>query len=138
MARFLLDTNIFIYYLNNQGGEKFLEGFAFFVKTGAGISVITRIEVLGWKSHTDDSMAAASNLLGLCVEYPLVEPVVGQCIRLRKSHRIKLPDAMIAASALVSDSIIVTCNIQDFNKIPGLKYLNPFDDAAMDSMIAKL
>jgi hypothetical protein len=72
----IIDTNILIDYLNNQGGEAFFSHFVVALKAGAGISVITRIEVLGWRGHTIDTMRESTALLGLCEEYPLSEPIM--------------------------------------------------------------
>jgi len=48
-------------------------------------------------------------------------------IALRKDHKIKLGDAIIAATALVNNLTIITRNIVDFKNIEGLKLLNPFE-----------
>lgn len=126
MESLIFDTNIIIYHLNAQGGEDFLSRFLAALKAGAGISVITRIEVLGWRGHNEATLAEAAGLLDLCAEYPLSEIVIQSCIRLRQSHSIKLPDAVIAATALVQNLPIMTRNTADFEKIPGLSLINPF------------
>jgi len=46
---------------------------------------------------------------------------------IRKKHNIKLPDAIIAATALVYDFTLITRNISDFKKIEGLQTINPWD-----------
>jgi len=48
-------------------------------------------------------------------------------ISIRKIHRIKLPDAIIAATALVNGLELVTRNINDFKNIDGLNLINPWD-----------
>jgi predicted nucleic acid-binding protein len=125
-ATLLFDTNILIYHMNNQGGERFFSQFRSALKAGAGISVITRIEVLGWRGHTDDTIAEAASLLDLCMEYSLSESIIQCCIRLRQSYNIKLPDAVIAATALTWKLPVMTRNTEDFKKISGLAYINPF------------
>jgi len=44
---------------------------------------------------------------------------------IRKSKKIKLPDAILAATAIVYDLTLVTCNSDDFKNIPELKILTP-------------
>ncbi|MCB1122913.1 MAG: type II toxin-antitoxin system VapC family toxin [Verrucomicrobiae bacterium] len=55
---------------------------------------------------------------------PLFDTVVQKTIELRKTHKIKLPDAVIDATAIVYDLTIITRNISDFEKIPGLEVIN--------------
>jgi predicted nucleic acid-binding protein len=57
----------------------------------------------------------------------LVEPIILKAIENRKAHKTKLPDAIIAATALVNELIIITRNTKDFDKIKGLEVLNPYD-----------
>jgi len=46
---------------------------------------------------------------------------------IRKSHLIKLPDAIIiAATALVYKLILITRNIEDYKDIEGLEIINPW------------
>jgi predicted nucleic acid-binding protein len=59
--------------------------------------------------------------------YPLSNNVVEHTIKLCKQIKIKIPDAIIAATALIEGFTLVTRNIDDFNKIPNLILLNPWD-----------
>jgi predicted nucleic acid-binding protein len=59
---------------------------------------------------------------------PLSEVIVNQTIQIKKKHKIKIPDANIAATALVENLTILTRNIEDFESISGLKYKNPVID----------
>ena len=47
-------------------------------------------------------------------------------IELRQQFRIKLPDAIIAATALVYDLTLITRNAVDFKNIAGIKLINPW------------
>jgi predicted nucleic acid-binding protein len=49
---------------------------------------------------------------------PLSEAIVQRTIALRQQHRIRLPDALIAATALVLGEPLVTRNTQDFHGLP--------------------
>jgi predicted nucleic acid-binding protein len=46
-------------------------------------------------------------------------------IDIRKKHKTKLPDAIIAATALVYDLVIISRNISDFKNIDGLQVIDP-------------
>lgn len=65
------------------------------------------------------------HLLAYFEEIPLHEPVVQQTITLRQQYRIRLPDALIAATALDRGFPLVTRNTQDFRPVNGL-IMNPF------------
>jgi predicted nucleic acid-binding protein len=69
-------------------------------------------------------------LLRYFAEMPLSEAIVQRTITLRQQHRIRLPDALIAATALALGEPLVTRNTQDFQAIAGLVRLNPFTEGA--------
>jgi predicted nucleic acid-binding protein len=51
--------------------------------------------------------------------------IAQQTIKLRQKHKIKTPDAVIAATALANNSELWTANTSDFSNIEGLKLHNP-------------
>ena len=121
----VFDSNILIYHLNDQLPLAVRAQVDDWIQDGVSISVITRIEILGYR-HTADSMLQAMRLLATLDEVPLHEAVVQQTITLRQQHRIRLPDAVIAATALHLGFPLVTRNEQDFQGIDGLTVVNPF------------
>jgi toxin FitB len=65
-------------------------------------------------------------LLSSLQELELTAVIAEQTIQIRKTRKLKLPDAAIAATAIVNNLIIVTCNTSDFHQIAGLTAINPF------------
>jgi predicted nucleic acid-binding protein len=65
-------------------------------------------------------------LLSRLQEFLLTNDIAEQTIQIRKAHKIKLPDAVIGATALVKQLTIVTRNTSDFSSIVGLNCINPF------------
>ncbi|TDB61346.1 PIN domain-containing protein [Arundinibacter roseus] len=51
---------------------------------------------------------------------------LAKTIEIRRKHKIKLPDAIIAATALVHHLTLVTNNVSDFARIENLLVVNPF------------
>jgi predicted nucleic acid-binding protein len=123
----VFDSNILIYHLNDVLPPAALTTVEAWVSEGAMISVMTRIEVLGYP-QTTNQFQQATRLLTYFDEIPLHEPIVQRTITLRQQSRIRLPDALIAATALYLDFPLVTRNTQDFRAIDGLLILNPFDE----------
>lgn len=89
----------------------------------AFISVITRIEMLARKGHSDDSLHQTTALIRLLPELPMDEAVIEQTIRIRKTFSLKLPDAVIAATAWVHGLQLMTGNESDFKRVAGLNLL---------------
>jgi len=58
---------------------------------------------------------------------PLELRVSTKTIELKQQRRIKLPDAVIAATALLHDYILLTRNVDDFKSIDGLEIINPWE-----------
>jgi len=50
------------------------------------------------------------------------DDIVNKTIAIRKSTKIDLPDAIIGATALIHNLILITSNTHDFKNIPGLRY----------------
>lgn len=121
-----MDSNILIYHLSDQFGTAVQQAVLELLEGPVCISVISRIEVLAWKGHTDESRGLAEALMSTFVEIGLDEAVVRATIGIRQSQNVKLPDAIIAGSALVLDLPLVTRNTADFGKVENLRLINPF------------
>jgi predicted nucleic acid-binding protein len=91
------------------------------------ISVITRMELLAWRNTSSQQLFILEEFIGNVVVRNLDEPVIIKGIEIRKNFRIKLPDAIIAATAIVHQLALVTRNIDDFKNIPNLELINPWE-----------
>jgi toxin FitB len=123
--KYLFDSNILIYHLNgklNQRGKDLIaEGL-----TGVGAySFISTVELLGF-NQTADEESQARLLLSRLQEFSWTDQISEQTIQIRKARKIKLPDAVIAATAIVNQLTVVTRNTSDFSSIAGLNFINPF------------
>jgi predicted nucleic acid-binding protein len=76
-------------------------------------SVITFMELLAG-AHTDPERRAVEALLASLTRIELSEPIARRAVELRQSLRLKLPDAIVLASAEVEGCILVTRNTRDF------------------------
>jgi predicted nucleic acid-binding protein len=85
------------------------------------------MELLSWANANDAQLVVLQEYVSSSFEFSLDEPVILQAITLRKAYNIKLPDAIIAATALIHDLTLLTRNVGDFNKIEGLKVINPHE-----------
>ena len=123
-APLLLDTHVLIYHMRLALGDEVTQKLGDALKTQrAFISVMTRIEMLAWKGHSDGSLHQTTALIRLLPELPMDEAVIEQTIRIRKTFSLKLPDAVIAATAWVHGLQLMTGNESDFKRVAGLKLL---------------
>ena len=87
MTVWLLDSNAVMGYLNRDSAPGFIGRFEQALLEGAAVSVITTIEVLGWRGHDASSRSSAENLLRCMDEIALHADVVRQTISLRSAFR---------------------------------------------------
>jgi len=116
MVGALFDTNILIDHLNAvpQAREE-LERFE-----GRAISIITWMEVM-LGANADLVEPTRLFLEGFKV-IGLDDEIANRAVELRRAHRIKLPDAVIWATAQTSGRLLVTRNTKDFSPDdPGIR-----------------
>lgn len=101
-------TNLLIYFLDQNVAPAVLQRIESAIRAPASYSVITRMEILGWRGHTPESRRQAALLLDHLDEIALTSVVVDRVIALRSELGIKLPDAIIGASALVEGLPLMT------------------------------
>ena len=123
---YLWDTNIAIYYLQQQFPplvEKFIDELL--SKEIPTISVISEIELLCWKTATENDLEVLRSFIQDTFVIELEQSVKEKTVEIRKMYKVKLPDAIIAATALVYNLTLISRNINDFRKINGLRIIDP-------------
>ena len=123
---YLIDTNILIYYLVDAIPKEEINRVEEILKTSFNVSIITKIEFLGWRGHTEEGFKKAKEFISFARVIPLEDEIANLTIDLRRKYKIKLSDAVIAATALYHDLTLVTRNEKDFEGIKGLEIYNPF------------
>ena len=118
-----MDTNLVIDHLSNQLPP---DSASEIDKLPGVISVITRIELLGWYNATSSQLAKLQPFINNAQIYNLSEEVIQRTIAIRRQYKIRLPDAVIAATAIVYDHILLTRNMNDFKNISELSFQNPW------------
>lgn len=97
---YLLDTNFILGLLKAAPETLALIGQRQIEAGRCAYSAITRMELLGFPGLSSREEALIQHKLGRLVHAPITPAVEDEVIRLRRTHTIKLPDAIIAASAL--------------------------------------
>jgi predicted nucleic acid-binding protein len=110
VVKALFDTNILIDYLN---GIDFAEQELLLYEDKA-ISVITWIEVMAGTNEKTEKMTR-NWLQSIFTILTLDEEISDQSVNIRKLHRIKLPDAIIYATAQNTGRLLISRNTKDFS-----------------------
>ena len=126
MGEYLIDTNIVSDYFSRNLSEKGFQFMDAVINDVPILSVITQIELLCWKTETQEEekikeFIADSNVIELS------NPIILECVKIRRNFRVKTPDAIIAATALTHKLTLITNNEKDFKSVEGLRLLNPFN-----------
>jgi predicted nucleic acid-binding protein len=115
--KYLLDTNIVLYILN---GDDDLTTFLY--NQHICISIITEMELLSFSGISKQEMHNLTNFINKIEITPLDEQVKNIAISLRKKLKLKLPDSIIAATAIAYDIPLITADKQ-FKAITDLQLL---------------
>lgn len=122
--QYLIDTNVVIDYLGKilpAAGMDFMDGV---IDAGPNVSVVTKIEMLGFNAPPEHYQLL-SNFIKDATVIDLTNNIVDSTIDIRKKYKTKLPDAIIAATALVHNMILITRNISDFRYVKSLPVIDP-------------
>lgn len=128
MGTYLIDTNVIIDLFEGRlplNAAIWVDNLV--ISGNATVSVINKIELLGFNA-LPETYENLINLINMCTVLSLNDAVVDETIALKKIKKIKLPDAIIAATALVHNLKIVSHNTADFKNITGLTCLDPYLD----------
>ncbi|PSL07346.1 type II toxin-antitoxin system VapC family toxin [Cecembia rubra] len=127
--KFLIDTSAVIKFLNESFPIESLQFLDRILDRECIISCITQIELLVWESNAKEvsilnDFVSAAEVLGID------HSVINTTIEIRRKLKIKIPDALIAATAITNDLTLIADNDKDFRKVEalGLRYLNPKTD----------
>lgn len=112
----LFDTNVLVDYLNGVADAR--EELARY--ENASISVITWMEIM--VGANADSETATRRFLASFDRLGVTEAVGERAVTLRRTMKLRLPDAIILATAQVDNLLLVTRNTKDFNAdLPGIR-----------------
>ena len=122
--RYLIDTNVIIDFLAGRFSGENLQFITKILSNRPAISVISKIEVLGFNTTVTHENLLKSFIDELTI-IQISSEVVDACIAIRKLHRIKLPDALIAATCVAHQLTLITRNTNDFKGMIEMQSINP-------------
>ncbi len=125
--KFLIDTCAVVKYLDNLFPPEAISFMDALVDDDSKVSFITKIELLVWNPPNSDDIKIREEFLAGSEIHYINDEIIIRATQIRKETKIKLPDAIIAATAMVNNFVLLSDNDDDFNKVKplGLKYMNP-------------
>lgn len=120
----IIDTNIFIEVFRKN--SKIIDFLSTLNNSDLAISIITYAELIFGARNKEEKIKIEKNLAGLPILH--INKDISQIfIELMKSYslsnKISIPDALIASSAISTNSTLLTLNIKDFHYLKELKLL---------------
>ena len=123
---YLIDSNVLIDYTSKKFEPAAEQKLDFIFNTSFNYSVISKIEVLGYNAPAE-TLLNIEKFLSVGFTHYLTEEICKQTILIRRGlPKTKLPDLIIASTAIVSNSTLLTRNVGDFKNIPDLKVVDPW------------
>jgi predicted nucleic acid-binding protein len=124
MNSYLLDSNILIEYLNGQDRiVAYLDSIS--IKENCIISIISKIELISAPKLTRNEIKNILSFLENFQNINLTDEIALKAAEIRRKYKLKFPDAVIAATAIISNATLVSGD-EVFNKLKFIEVMNPF------------
>ena len=112
---YLIDTNILILLFNDELAESIPD-------SRLGYSIITEIELFSFAGlEPDEEILIRTNLESLS-QIPLTASIVEKTVELRRQYQLKIPDAIVVASAWDCEAVLLS-NDRQLAQINEIKLL---------------
>ena len=115
--KLFLDTNIVLYLLS---GDKTLTELLFGKQFH--LSFISQLELLGNPDITRKGIRIIEELLNQCVIIDINSDIKSRAVKIRRNHKIRLPDCIVIATALYLDLPLITAD-EEFKKVKELNLI---------------
>lgn len=116
-SKILVDTNILLYFL--QGDNRILSVFE---ENEIYISFISELEILGFPELDKKEEVLIRNFLKNFTIININKEIKNTVIQLRKRYKLKLPDCIIAATAIYKKMPLLSAD-NDFRKVEEIDFI---------------
>ena len=120
---YTLDTNAILYYLKDDTAAVAVLRGIFAETSVLYVSAITELELFAYSDLRPAEESLIEELLATVSVIPVGSRIARLAAFLRRHHRLKVPDSVIAATAMFTGSKLLTRNTRDFRNIANLTVL---------------
>jgi predicted nucleic acid-binding protein len=117
---YTLDTNAILYYLKDDADAVSVLRGVFAENVPVYVSAVTELELLAYSGLSPEEESLIEELLATISVIPVDSRIARLAALVRRHYRLKVPDSVIAATAMFTGSRLVTRNTRDFRKISSL------------------
>ena len=118
---YLLDTNAVIYYVKDENSVVATIEDIYTKNIPVCLSVITQAELFAFPQLSDDEAERIERFLQSVSIIPMDSQIARLTGGIRKKYQLKIADSVIAATALFTNSQLLTRNVGDFKRVPELQ-----------------
>lgn len=118
---YLIDTSGYSRYLDDMLSVENSDFMDSVLENAPAMCMVVKIELRSFQGDIVKENTIA-DLVSNCAIMELSDEIIEKTIELRRKAKIKLPDAVIAATAIVHNLTLLSTNDSDFLKVPKLKY----------------
>lgn len=114
LVNLLIDTNIALYLL---GGDPKLADLL--DNAVLHLSFISELELLSYPDLTTDNQRKVEQFIDDCPVIDVTDPIKKQAVEIHKNTDLKMPDALIAGSAIAEQLPFISAD-RDFERVDNL------------------
>lgn len=103
---YILDTNVVIHTLEGLLRRPLDDGAAY------GLSTVSKLELLGTPNLSAESERTRIAFMDKLVLLPIDDAIIDEAIHLRRHRNLRTPDAIIAATAMHYNAILLTNDVE--------------------------
>ena len=120
---YTLDTNAIIYYLKDDPVAVPILSEIFTGTAPVYVSSITEVELFGFPSLQAEESERIEAILQTVAILSLDSHIARIAGMLRRTYGLKIPDSVVAATALFTNTTLLTRNVNDFKRVASLLLL---------------
>lgn len=118
---YTLDTNAIIYFL--KGNAELRRTFmSTMLSTPIFVSAVTEIELFSYPHLDLEEERTIEMFISQCLVIPIDSRLARIAASVKRTYSMSLPDSVIAATALSTQSVLFTRNVSDFKKVSDLRW----------------
>lgn len=125
MGQYLIDNNVISNFFSEKYSSESMAFITSIINDTPVLSIITQIEALSWVNPDKHKENIIKEFIEDAIVLTITQEIVKKCVNIRRQRKMRTPDAIIAATAVIHNLTLVTSDA-GFINIPGLNVADPY------------